>query len=68
MMIDENGEIDNKRKKAYTIYFWLIAFDNSHCKLLIISILLTLVIKISNINFFPIQNIQYYKVYNSIIA
>lgn len=48
--------------EAQAIYLWLAIFVNSYHLVYIVSIMLTIVIKISDINFALIQNGQYYKI------
>lgn len=67
-MIDENGEVDNGVNRANIICIWLTLSGNGQCRPYIVSNVLALVTKVGDIDFPPIQNIQCYKAYNSIIT
>lgn len=66
MMINKNSGVNSEVNKANTICIRLALSGNSQRKLYIISSILALITRISNIDFPLIINIQYNKAYNSI--
>ena len=66
-MTIKKNRIDSGVNRANTIYIWLAMSGSGHREQYMISGRLALVTKVGDLDFPLIQNVQCYKVYNSII-